>query len=88
MAIRIKIKVTTNANQDKICGYLGGETLKIKIKAKPIGGKANTNLIKFLSKELDIPQKDLSIIVGRTSRLKIIDIYNIEEKEFLEKLSI
>jgi len=86
MTIKIKIKVTPNARQDKICGYFGKEILKIKIKGKPIDGKANTYLIKYLSKELDIPQSNFVIIKGKTSRIKILEISNIEEKDFIDKL--
>jgi len=88
MAIKIKVKVTPNAHQDKICGYIGKNILKIKIKAKPIDGKANSYLLKFLSKELDIPQSNFSIIQGKTSRIKMLEISNLEKKEFIKKLSL
>ena len=86
MTIQIKVKVITNARQDKICGYYGKDILKIKIRAKPVDGKANTYLIKYLSKELDIPQKNFTIIKGNTSHIKILEVSNIENKEFIEKL--
>ncbi len=88
MTIKIKVKITPNARQDKICGYIEEDILKIKIKAKPIDGKANKYLIKYLSNELDIPQKYFAIIKGNTSRIKTIKILNIEKKEFIGKLPI
>jgi len=88
MTIKIKVKITPNARQDKICGYIGKDILKIKIKAKPLNGKANTYLIKYLSKELDIPQSNFTIIKGKTSRIKILEVANIGKKEFMEKLLI
>ena len=88
MTIKIKVKITPNAHKDKICGYIEKDILKIKIKAKPIDGKANLYLIKYLSKELDIPQSNFSIIKGRTSRIKILEIINIGSREFIEKLPI
>jgi uncharacterized protein (TIGR00251 family) len=88
MNLKIKVKITPNARTDKVCGYIEKDILKIKIKAKPIDGKANLYLIKYLSKELGIPQSNFSIIQGRTSRIKMLEIKNIESKEFIEKLHI
>ena len=55
MTIKIKVKITPNARQDKICGYLEKDILKIKIKAKPVDGKANLYLIKYLITKEQIP---------------------------------
>ena len=88
MTIKIKVKITPNARQDKICGYIENDILKIKIKAKPIDSKANLYLIKYLSKELEIPQSYFAIIKGKTSRIKVLEVSNIGKKEFIEKLSI
>ena len=88
MKIKIKVKITPNARQDKICGYLEKDILKIKIRAKPIDGKANSYLIKYLSKELDIPQNYIAIIKGKTSRIKVLEVSNIGKEEFLEKLPV
>ena len=88
MTIIIKVKITPNARLDKICGYIREDLLKIKIKAKPINGKANKYLLKYLSKELDIPQSNFTIIKGKFSRIKMIEVSNIGEKEFIEKLQI
>lgn len=88
MTIKIKVKIIPNARQDKICGYIGEDILKIKIKAKPIDGKANLYLLNYLSKELDIPKRNFSIIKGKISRIKMLEVSNIEKKEFIEKLPI
>ena len=88
MTFKIKIKVTPNSIRDEISGYLGEDILKIKIKAKPIKGKANTYLLRYLSKELKIPQKNLSIVKGKTSRIKILEVSNIEKVDFTDKLPI
>ena len=88
MTIKIKVKITPNARQDKICGYLEKDILKIKIKAKPVDGRANSYLIKYLSKELDIPQSYFAITKGKTSRIKVLEVSNVGKKEFIEKLPI
>lgn len=52
----------------------GLETIKIRIKAVPEKGKANEELIRFLSKRLDIPKQNISIISGKTEQLKLVKI--------------
>ena len=46
--------------------------LKVKIKAPPVEGKANRELIKFLSSLLKIKTRDIEIKSGQKSRRKII----------------
>ncbi|MCX6735398.1 MAG: DUF167 domain-containing protein [Candidatus Peregrinibacteria bacterium] len=50
----------------------GEQTIKIRIKAVPEKGKANEELIKFLSKELSIPKDQITIISGKSTQLKLV----------------
>ncbi|MBP9770654.1 DUF167 domain-containing protein [Candidatus Gracilibacteria bacterium] len=50
----------------------GEKTIKIRIKAVPEKGKANEELIKFLSKELSIPKDQITIISGKSTQLKLV----------------
>ena len=79
--------IITNSRQDEICGLLG-DAIKIKIKAKPFNGKANEHLIKLLSKKLSVNQSDISIVKGKSSRKKTLEINNIEGKQVFVKLGI
>ena len=47
---------------------------KVKLTASPDKGKANKQLITFLSSAFDIPTSSFSIIRGHTSRKKYIAI--------------
>ena len=55
----IKIHLCPNSSRNAICGKYNEEYIKIAIKEKPIDGKANEALIKFLSKELSIITENL-----------------------------
>lgn len=52
----------------------GEETWKIRLKAVPEKGRANKELIKFLSSYLKVPGENISIISGQTDQLKLIKI--------------
>ncbi len=76
----LRIKVIPKSPKSEIAEIMTDEsdeqTIKIRIKAAPEKGKANAELIKFLSKELNIPKSNISIISGKTDKLKLIKISN------------
>ena len=78
---KLKIKVKPSSNRNKIV-KMGDGTFKIRIKSAPEKGKANKELRKYLKKVTGIPVK---ITTGLTSENKTIE-FDIEEKEFIEKL--
>lgn len=65
------IKAVPGSKKTQIGGPLG-DRLKIKIQAPPEDGKANKELIQFLSKLLEVPSSHLELINGLTSPLKTI----------------
>lgn len=52
----------------------GEETWKIRLKAVPEKGRANKELIKFLSGYFKVPAENISIISGQTDQIKLIKI--------------
>ena len=71
--MKIQIKVVPNAKKSEIVGNEAG-LLKIKLKAPPVDGKANIELIKFLSDYLDIPKSQITIVHGETGRTKLVEV--------------
>ncbi len=63
-----------------------GNCLKIAVKAPPEKGKANQELIKFLSQRLEIPKGEISIISGLKSRRKEI-LLKADEDIFLKLIN-
>ncbi|MBT6068170.1 DUF167 domain-containing protein [Candidatus Peregrinibacteria bacterium] len=70
----LRIKVLPKSQKNEITEILEDGTIKIRIKAVPEKGKANQELIKFLSKELEVAKDSISIISGKTDQLKLIKI--------------
>lgn len=71
--MRIYVKVSPRASQNKVEKVSEGE-YKVKITAPPVDGKANTMLLKVLAEYLNVPISSLSIIGGKSSRIKLIEI--------------
>ena len=61
--------VQPKSKQELITGVMG-DSLKIRLTAPPIDGKANKQLIKFLAKQFHVKQRAITIVTGQTSRLK------------------
>jgi uncharacterized protein len=70
----LRIKVLPKSPKNEVVEILDDETIKIRIKAVPERGKANAELIKFLSKELNVQRDQISIISGKTEQLKLVKI--------------
>ncbi len=70
----LKIKVTTKQPKTEYINTLDDGTIKIRIKAVPEKGKANEELIRFLSKELKIEKDMIEITSGTTDTIKLVRI--------------
>ncbi len=65
----LDVKVTPKARENKIVGFVDN-VLKIRLTAAPEKGEANRALVRFLAKALDIPQRDIILLRGETTRQK------------------
>lgn len=69
----ISCHLQPKAKTDEFSG-LHGESLKIRIKAPPVDGKANAYLQKFLAKAFGVSKSRVQIISGELSREKRVKI--------------
>ena len=69
--MKISIKLHPNSSQEKIKEIELGKSYEVWIKEKPVDGKANESLLKFLKKNF---RKDIKIISGFSSRKKILEV--------------
>ena len=71
----ITLHVQPNARTTEFAGR-HGESLKVRIAAPALEGRANTVLIEFLRKKLHIPATRVSIARGTRGRSKTIEIFD------------
>lgn len=69
----LMVKVVPNSQKNEIVGF-ADSILKVRIKAPPDKGKANEELIDFLSEQLSISKSKIQILSGHSSRLKKVEI--------------
>jgi len=82
------VRVVPRASKDEMVGVMGSEALKIRIQAPPVEGKANAYLVKFISKQWNIPRSNIEILSGETGRNKRIRIANPPDEIRKELLSL
>lgn len=83
--IRVRIHAIPNARETKILIEPGG-AITMRVNAPPVKGKANREIVKWLSKRLRRPGSHVRIVAGLGSHLKVVDIIGIDQKNFLENI--
>ena len=69
----LNVRVIPGASKSCILD-IKGDKLRIRIAAAPEDGKANEELRSFLGKTLGIPKRDIVIVSGEKSRMKILKL--------------
>ncbi|MEX2161936.1 MAG: DUF167 domain-containing protein [Anaerolineales bacterium] len=77
----LAIRVTPRARRDEIVEVLADQTIKVRLTAPPVEGKANEALVEFLAKVLDVPRSKIEIIAGEKGRDKLVSILDLETEE-------
>jgi len=72
------VRVTPRASRNEIVEILSDGTVKIRLTAPPLEGKANVALLKFLAKVLDVQIKQLEVVAGATGRDKLIAVIEMD----------
>ncbi len=81
----LRLRVVTNAARDEITGLSNG-VIQVKIAAPPVKGKANRELLAFLSQLLGIGKGSLTIVKGVTSHHKVVSVVGLPQEETMKRL--
>lgn len=81
----ILLRVYPNAVRNEVVGFVDG-ILRVRVSAPPVKGKANKELIAFISQCSGVGKERLRIVKGHTSRNKVIAIEGLTREELLKRL--
>lgn len=86
-AVLLHVYVQPKASKSRIVG-LYDDCLKLAVAAPPVDGKANEEVIRFLSRLLNIPGRDIALSSGAQSRRKKVRIEACfgEVNDMIEKI--
>ena len=84
--IRLSVRVTPGAKRNSVTGLVQG-VWRLKISAQPIEGKANEELVNYLSDVLGVRKSCFCLLKGETSRNKILSVQGISPEDIAIRLS-
>ncbi len=71
--MRLTLHIQPGAKKTEIAGE-HGDALKIRLAAPPVDGKANAALLSYLAQAFGVPQRQVILKQGDTSRRKVVEI--------------
>lgn len=86
-SVTFTVKVAPRASKNEIAG-VEGDTVKVRLYAPPVDGKANVALVKFLAETLGVSRAQVEIVSGETGRRKLVRVRGItaeQMKRFLNQ---
>ena len=75
-SIRLRLRVSPGASTSEVVGRRG-ETWKVRVAARPEGGKANDAVVDLLATTLGIPRARITILSGKSSRDKTVVVQGL-----------
>jgi uncharacterized protein (TIGR00251 family) len=81
----ITLRVQPNARSNQVLKFENG-VLHVRVAAPPVKGKANKELIDFLSRSLGVSKSAITIEKGLTSRTKVVAIAGLDRDGIMKRL--
>lgn len=83
----LTVHIQPHASRTEVAG-LYGEALKIRVAAPPVDGAANAELIRFLARDLSIPQRSVRIQSGANGRVKRVLLKTLSAVQVLAHFNV
>ena len=84
---RLKLHVTPGAREDGLAGWQGN-SLHVRVRARPEKGLANEAALRLLAGRLNVPRSRLALVRGATSRDKLIEVEGLSDDELRARLGL
>ena len=83
----LRIAVAPGAKENRLQG-VQGDSLRVRIAARPVKGAANRALVRFLAEVLEVRRPQVEILQGHSSRTKLLAIRGLPLREAKERLGL
>jgi uncharacterized protein (TIGR00251 family) len=84
--VAITVRVTPRSKKNEIVSILEDGTIKIRLTAPPLEGRANKVLIQYLSSILEVPVSRIEIVAGETNKDKLISILEMDAETLHQRI--
>ena len=82
----LPVRVIPRASRNEVAEILSDQTVKIRLVSPPGEQETNKELIGYLSKILNVPEKNMEIVAGNKGRDKLVSILDVTSKEIHQKI--
>ncbi len=82
---RLRLRVSPGATRTELAGR-HGDAWKVRVSAAPDRGRANDVVVGLLAERLRLPRSAVSLVAGRTSRDKIVELRGLGPDEAARRL--
>jgi len=82
---RLNVRLTPRAARDAIVGF-EAETLRVRVSAPPVDGKANEALTRLLASKLRVARSAVRVVAGQSSRSKVVAVDGLTSDEVRRRL--
>jgi len=82
----LAIRVTPRSSKNEITEIMNDGTIRVRLTAPPVEGKANEALVAFLAEVLDIPKSKIEIVAGETGRDKLVSVLGMDAESVHSKI--
>jgi uncharacterized protein len=82
---RLRLRVSPGATRTELAGR-HGDAWKVRVSAAPERGRANDAVVDLIAERLRLPRAAVSLVSGRTSRDKIVELRGLSSSEAARRL--
>ena len=82
---RLTVKVHPRAKRSALAARIG-DAWKLSLAAPPVDGKANEECVRFLAEFAGVPRSRVRIVMGLTSRLKVVEIEGVPQEDLERRM--
>ncbi|MBC8167331.1 MAG: DUF167 domain-containing protein, partial [Bryobacteraceae bacterium] len=73
-SLTFAVKVIPKSSKDEVTGLLDDGSLRLKVTAAPVKGKANSAVCELLAEQFNVPKRNVEVLRGETSHIKQIRV--------------
>ncbi|MES1182495.1 MAG: DUF167 family protein [Myxococcales bacterium] len=85
-AVRVTVRAKPRASHSRIA-RVDGLKVEVALAAPPVDGAANEALIELLAKALSLSKSSLTLVLGQTSKHKVVEITGLSADEVTARLA-
>jgi uncharacterized protein (TIGR00251 family) len=83
---RISVRLTPRSSQNEVLDF-EGETLRVRVSAPPVDGRANAALERLLADRLGLTRGTVLVVAGHSGRQKVVEVEGLTETEIRSRLA-